>query len=60
MSSFRTTGSPVIRFGTEFNSLIPEGLIFAPISHGNQLYSFSSGKNIDYFKKNSNITQLLK
>lgn len=51
MSSFRTTGSPVIRFGTEFDSLIPEGLIFAPISHGNQLYSFSSGKNIDYLKK---------
>lgn len=51
MSSFRTTGSPVIRFVTEFDSLIPEGLIFALISHGNQLYRFSSGKNIDYFKK---------
>ena len=51
MSSFRTTGSPVIRFVTEFDSLIPEGLIFALISHDNQLYSFSSGINIDYLKK---------
>lgn len=50
MSSFRTTGSLVIRFVTEFDLLIPEGLIFAPISHGNQLYSFSPGKNIDYLK----------